>query len=241
MLDFASVAVSAWIVCNEQPVAVLVTLSLCVLSYRMFVHHSSSGRLRTSGDERYIPTPPGLPIIGNLLGVLRQDYLQQVLVRIVDRSCRSILSCVFSRAVIEEISNLRLGLSCVLNATVCAHTNRTHVLAQFPLRGDWLHFFSCPSILTMRCVSHCDLIDTLIGQVTLHVNQTHHVYYPHSSFDGLETMKTPMWIKSLIILLTFLEPVVEQHAWTCFQNQVWCSIYLHLSMHARNTSLGLNT
>lgn len=65
--------------CHQQPlpsltlVAAFSALVYCaLLSYRYY-------RAKPIGDEHKVPTPRGLPIVGNLGSMLRKDYIQQVL------------------------------------------------------------------------------------------------------------------------------------------------------------------
>lgn len=76
-MTLTALASAGWALCCEQPIRVslLLTLVLCSVVYCALLIHTC----KHSGDERHIPAPPGLPVIGNLLQMLRPDYIQQVL------------------------------------------------------------------------------------------------------------------------------------------------------------------
>lgn len=79
MMSTSALLNKGWALCLEQPLPSLTLITafsaLVYCALLSFQHYCA----KLVGDEHKIPTPRGLPIVGNLGSMLRKDYIQQVL------------------------------------------------------------------------------------------------------------------------------------------------------------------
>lgn len=72
--------IKGWALCHEQPIASLTLVAaLSALVYCAFLTYQDFRVKNPTGDEHKVPTPKGLPLVGNLGSILGPDYIQQVL------------------------------------------------------------------------------------------------------------------------------------------------------------------